>query len=67
MDMGKLPEEYPDVYEKFMNGQHVMRRVEGPWAGLSSDHVIEQVLMRSIKSCGGLTRGRGMSETQRMQ
>ena len=68
MDIGNLPEEYPDVYEMFMNayGQHVMRRVERLWAGLSSNDVIE-VLMRSIKSCGGLTRGREMSETQRMQ
>ena len=32
--------------------------------GLSSDLVIEQVLMRSMKSGGGLTRGRGMTEQQ---
>ena len=36
------------------------------WGGLSTDLVIEQVLMRSLKSQGGLTRGRGMSETQRL-
>ena len=36
------------------------------WAGLSTDLVIEQVLMRSIKSTGGLTRGRGMAEIQRL-
>ena len=35
------------------------------WAGLSSDMVIEQVLMRSVKSPGGLTHGRGMAESQR--
>ena len=33
--------------------------------GLSTDLVIEQVLMRSIKSTGGLTRGRGLGSTQR--
>jgi hypothetical protein len=27
--------------------------------------VIEQMLMRSLKTVGGLTRGRGMTETQR--
>ena len=35
------------------------------WAGLSTDLVIEQELMRSIKTNGGLTRGTGMSENQR--
>ena len=34
-------------------------------AGLSTDLLIEQVLMRSVKTTGGLTRGRGMSESQR--
>jgi hypothetical protein len=33
-------------------------------ARLSPDLIIEQVLMRSMKTTGGLTRGRGMSETQ---
>ncbi|XP_063607207.1 uncharacterized protein LOC134781852 [Penaeus indicus] len=36
------------------------------WAGLSTDLVIEQVLMRSMKTSGGLTRGRGMTERQRL-
>lgn len=35
------------------------------WAGLSSDLIIEQVLMRSLKTSGGLTRERGMTEHQR--
>ena len=33
------------------------------WSGLSTDLTIEQILMRSVKSCGGLTRGRGMGES----
>ena len=66
-DMQKLPKEHPDVFVKFTEGHHVMRRTDRHWAGLSSDHVIEQVLMRSVKSCGGLTRGRGMAEAQRAQ
>ena len=33
---------------------------------IGSDLVIEQDLMRSMKTCGGLTRGRGMTETQRL-
>ena len=32
---------------------------------LSPDLVIEQVVMWSLKTSGGLTRGRGMTETQR--
>ena len=49
----------------FVEGRHVVRRSERYWAELSTDLVIEQVLMRSIKSAGGLTRGRGMDEQQR--
>ena len=42
-----------------------VRRSDRYWSGLSFDLLIEQVLMRSIKSVGGLTRERGMSESQR--
>ena len=35
------------------------------WAGLLSDLVIEQRLMRSLKMSGGLTRGTGLTEEQR--
>ena len=34
------------------------------WAGLSVDLIIEQVLMRSMKTSGGFTKGRGMTEQQ---
>ena len=44
----------------------MIRRSNRPWAGLSSDLVIEQVLMRSLKTSGGLTRGRGMTENQHL-
>ena len=56
----------PDVYQHFQNGLHVIRRSDRYWAGLSSDLVIEQVLMRSMKTNGGLTRGQGMNEQQRL-
>ena len=32
------------------------------WAGLSTDLIFEQVLMRHIKTDGGLTKGKGMTE-----
>ena len=58
---------HPEVYKAFADGHHVIRRSDRYWAGLSSDLVIEQVLMKSVKSTGGMTRGRGMSESHRAQ
>ncbi len=43
-----------------------MRRSNRIWASLSTDLMIEQVLMRSMKTSGELTRGRGMTEQQRL-
>lgn len=60
-----LKDDNPEVYQKFQSGFHVIRRSSQYWAGLGSDLVIEQTLMRSLKSKGGLTRGSGMSEHQR--
>ena len=48
-----------------MNGFHVIRRTNQYWAGLGSNLVTEQTLMRSLKSTGGLTIGSGMTEHQR--
>ena len=54
------------LYESFSNGEFVLRRTDKHWGGLSPDLVIEQVLMRSLKTAGGLTHGRGMAEQQRL-
>ena len=64
--MHKLHETHPEVSRHFDQGLHVVRRSDGLWAGISPDLVIEQVLVRSMKTNGGLTRGRGMTETQRL-
>ena len=64
--MTDLRTDHPDVYRDFALGLHVARRSNRFWAGLSIDLVIEQVLMRSLKTCGGLTRGRGLTEQQRL-
>ncbi|KAG7165603.1 hypothetical protein Hamer_G013102 [Homarus americanus] len=45
-----------------MGGFHVIRCSNQCWSGLNSDLVIEQTLMRSLKSSGGLTHGSGMTE-----
>ena len=63
--MDALQDTHPDVYNSFENGLHVLRRSDRYWSGLSTDLVIEQALMRSVKTSGGLTRGKGMSEIQR--
>ena len=62
--MQTLPESYPNVCQAFQNGVHVVRRSDRYWAGLSPDLVIEQVLMRSAKTTGGMTRGKGLTERQ---
>ena len=64
--MSQLEEQHPDIYQQFQEGLHVVRRSDRLWAGLSTDLVIEQVLMRSMKTSGGLTRGRGMTEQQHL-
>ena len=46
--MQGLKKHNPDVWKKFEDGFHVVRRSDRYWAGLSSDLVIEQVLMRSV-------------------
>ena len=61
--MDKLEETHPTVYKQYMEGLFVLRRSDSYWAGIFSDLYIEQVLVGSIKSVGGLTRGRGFLES----
>ena len=44
--MSHLQDDHPEVYQHFQDGLHEIRRSDRYWAGLSSDLVIEQVLMR---------------------
>ncbi|KAJ8870621.1 hypothetical protein PR048_029644 [Dryococelus australis] len=48
----------PDLYTKFENSLFIIRRSDREWAGLTPELVIEQALVRSLKTTGGLTRGR---------
>ena len=48
-----------------MNGNHTAQRTKRNWTGIWTDLAIEQTMMRSIKSRGGLTGGRGMTESVR--
>ena len=45
------------VYNHLKKGNFVVRRSARYWAGLPCDLIIEQVLMRSLKTGGGFTRG----------
>ena len=45
--MSNLPTQHPNVQQRFSEGLNVIRRSNRQWAGLSSDLVIEQVLMRN--------------------
>ena len=66
--MLELSSKHPEIHEQFVSfGHHVIRRTDKYWSGIWSDLVIEQVLMRSIKSVGGLTRGRGFAQSTRDQ
>ena len=64
--MHTLHETHHEASRHFDQGLHVVARSDRFWAGLSPDLVIEQVLMKGMKTSGGLTRGRGMTETQRL-
>ena len=64
--MNNLETTHPGIFHHFrINGLHVVRTSERYWGGLSTDLVIEQKLMRSVKTTGGLTRGKGMGEVER--
>ena len=64
--MSNLHNTHPELYEQFSRGFHTVRRSDKYWAGLWTDLVIEQVMMRALKSRGGLSRGRGVSESVRL-
>lgn len=63
-DMIQLKDSHPEAYKEFAEkGYFTINRTGTPWAGVWSDMVIEQTLMRSMKSSGGLTRGRGITDS----
>jgi hypothetical protein len=64
-NMIELQSSHPDVHAMFQSGRHVVRHSNRNWGGIPADLFIEQALMRTLKTTGGLTRGSGFSETQR--
>lgn len=63
-DMAVLHEKIPqEELEKFTTGGYfTIRRTNKFWSGIMSDMTIEQTLMRSMKTSGGLTKGRGITD-----
>lgn len=55
--MEKLPKTKPWLYDHFIKGYYTDRRANKKWTGIWSDLAIEQNLMRSLKTKGGLTVG----------
>lgn len=64
--MVRIESEHPVVYQKLVDGFHVVWRSERKWARLTTDLGLEQVLMKNMKMSGGLTRGWGITEQQRL-
>ena len=52
---------HPSICQQFQQGNHVVRKSDRDWAGLSTDLAIEQYLTRNLKS-SGLTHGGMRSE-----
>ena len=67
--MLELQTDHPWLYHCFTEqGFHTICRSNCFWAGIWTDLIIEHIMIRSIKSrVGGLTRGRGVTETVRLQ
>ena len=61
--MQSLAEWHPWLYEKFFAGFHAVVYSDRHWNGLWSNLVVEQTLMCSTKTNGGLTRGIGVFES----
>ena len=65
--MNELPTSHPWLHGMFLeHGSHSVRRSDRYGAGLSTDLLIEQTMLRSLKSRGGLTRGSGFKESVRV-
>lgn len=64
-DMYKLESKMgTEEFKKFTSeGYFTIKRTDKFWSGVWSDMTIEQTLMRLMKSSGGLTHGRGISDS----
>ena len=63
--MLELPDTHPWLHQQLLS-LHAPRRTDKYWGELATDLLIEQVMMKSVKSRGGLTHGRGLNESVRL-
>ena len=57
---------HPGIYKCFKEKVYLMVKCSDQfWAGLRTDLIIKQVMMRSINPRGDITRGGGMSDSVR--
>ena len=56
-----LEKDHPQIFEQFAFGNHTVRRTDMIWSRLWTDLSIEQILMKSLKSRGGVI-GKAMTE-----
>ena len=54
--MSMMDQRNPNVYQKLLAGYHIVRRRDHYFAGLFTDYIIRQTLMRNRTSLGGFTR-----------
>ena len=52
-----------EIHKFSEEGYFTIRRTDKFWSGIWIDMTIEQVLMKSLKSAGGMTHGRGITES----
>ena len=65
VEMMRMKKEEPENWTKLAK-THVIRCSYSHWSGIATDLIIEQVLMCSLKSIGGLSHGWGWSEAQQL-
>ena len=53
-DMRKLHETAPEVYNKFVDGQFVIKRTPGTFKAVGADMCLEQTINKSQKSSSGI-------------
>ena len=63
--MDTLREEDPDLWKDLCADKYTCRRSNREWAGIPADQTIEQMLMRALKSRGGLAEKGDFTEAQR--
>lgn len=64
--MATLKVDHPEVHNLFIKGHHVVRQSDAYWCGVPTDQIIECQLMRALKSTGGVSRGRGWTDSVRL-